>query len=48
MKHIIDKLYNTGSLERDKCCDAGYGLDFRTLVLQGSEDGYFTDERSTL
>lgn len=27
------------------CCAAGYELGFRTFVLQGGEDGYFTDER---
>ena len=27
------------------CCHAGYQLGFRTFVLQGGEDGYFTDER---
>lgn len=27
------------------CCQAGYALGFRTFVLQGGEDGYFTDER---
>ena len=27
------------------CCREGYGLGFRTFVLQGGEDGYFTDER---
>lgn len=27
------------------CCEAGYGLGFRTFVLQGGEDAYFTDER---
>lgn len=27
------------------CCHAGYNLGFRTFVLQGGEDGYFTDER---
>ncbi len=26
------------------CCDAGYPLGFRTFVLQGGEDGYYTDE----
>ena len=25
------------------CCDHGYTLGFRTFVLQGGEDGYFTD-----
>lgn len=27
------------------CCAKGYELGFRTFVLQGGEDGYFTDER---
>lgn len=27
------------------CCKRGYELGFRTFVLQGGEDGYFTDER---
>lgn len=27
------------------CCRAGYELGFRTFVLQGGEDPYFTDER---
>ncbi len=26
------------------CCDEGYDLGFRTFVLQGGEDPYFTDE----
>ncbi len=26
------------------CCEEGYGLGFRTFVLQGGEDKYFTDE----
>ncbi len=25
------------------CCEEGYNLGFRTFVLQGGEDGYFTD-----
>ena len=28
-----------------QCCDIGYELGFRTFVLQGGEDGYYTDER---
>ena len=28
-------------------CDEGYGLGFRTFVLQGGEDGHFTDDRLT-
>lgn len=27
------------------CCHIGYKLGFRTFVLQGGEDGYFTDKR---
>lgn len=27
------------------CCEKGYALGYRTFVLQGGEDGYFTDER---
>lgn len=27
------------------CCKAGYGLGFRTFVLQGGEDPWFTDRR---
>lgn len=27
------------------CCASGYALGFRTFVLQGGEDGYYTDER---
>ena len=26
------------------CCEEGYALDFRTFVLQGGEDGFFTDQ----
>lgn len=28
-----------------ECCREGYELGFRTFVLQGGEDGYYTDER---
>ncbi|MBQ7061754.1 MAG: [Bacteroidales bacterium] len=27
------------------CCKQGYGLGFRTFVMQGGEDGWFDDER---
>ena len=27
------------------CCDEGYELGFRTFVLQGGEDSFFTDEK---
>ncbi len=26
------------------CCEKGYALGFRTFVLQGGEDGFFSDE----
>ena len=29
------------------CCREGYELGFRTFVLQGGEDGYYTDEKLT-
>lgn len=29
------------------CCESGYELGYRTFVLQGGEDPYFTDERMT-
>lgn len=35
-------------LEKDTilaCCTRGYELGYRTFVLQGGEDGYFSDER---
>jgi len=28
-----------------ECCKSGYELGFRTFVLQGGEDGYFTDDK---
>lgn len=28
-----------------ECCDKGYELGFRTFVLQGGEDPYYTDEK---
>jgi len=28
-----------------ECCSVGYELGFRTFVLQGGEDGFFTDEK---
>lgn len=28
-----------------ECCEMGYGLGFRTFVLQGGEDGWFTQEK---
>ena len=37
-------------LDRDQilsCCREGYALGYRTFVLQGGEDPYFTDERLT-
>ncbi len=37
--------YRLSKEEILSCCDEGYGLGFRTFVLQGGEDPYFTDER---
>jgi biotin synthase len=28
-----------------ECCSLGYELGFRTFVLQGGEDGYYTDKK---
>ena len=28
-----------------ECCETGYGLGFRTFVLQGGEDGWFSQEK---
>jgi len=28
-----------------QCCEEGYALGFRTFVLQGGEDAYYTDEK---
>ena len=30
------------------CCDEGYALGYRTFVLQGGDDPYFTDDRLAL
>ncbi|MEG1412384.1 MAG: [FeFe] hydrogenase H-cluster radical SAM maturase HydE [Acidaminococcaceae bacterium] len=35
--------YRLTQAEILECCDQGYALGFRTFVLQGGEDGYFTD-----
>lgn len=39
------KRYRLSKKEILSCCKIGYELGFRTFVLQGGEDGYFTDER---
>lgn len=36
--------YRLSDEEILSCCREGYALGFRTFVLQGGEDGYFTDE----
>ncbi len=36
--------YRLTSDEILECCKAGYELGFRTFVMQGGEDGYFTDD----
>lgn len=37
--------YRLTQTEIMECCAIGYDLGFRTFVLQGGEDPYFTDER---
>ena len=37
--------YRLSEEEILSCCDVGYELGFRTFVLQGGEDPYYTDER---
>lgn len=37
--------YRLSKEEILSCCETGYELGFRTFVLQGGEDPYFTDER---
>lgn len=37
--------YRLTSEEIMECCAHGYKLGFRTFVLQGGEDGYFSDEK---
>ncbi len=41
------KRYRLSREEILDCCENGYGLGFRTFVLQGGEDPFFTDERMT-
>ncbi len=37
--------YRLSEEEIMDCCKSGYGLGFRTFVLQSGEDPYYTDER---
>ncbi len=37
--------YHLSKEEIMSCCKIGYELGFRTFVLQGGEDAYYTDER---
>ena len=36
--------YRLSEEEILSCCENGYALGFRTFVLQGGEDGYYTDD----
>jgi biotin synthase len=38
------KRYRLNGEQILSCCDEGYALGFRTFVLQGGEDPYYTDE----
>lgn len=42
--NIKAQRYRLTDEEIIECADEGYGLGFRTFVLQGGEDPYFTDE----
>lgn len=37
--------YRLNKEEIFECCEEGYSLGFRTFVLQGGEDPYYTDDR---
>ena len=39
------KRYRLSEEEILSCCENGYGLGFRTFVLQGGEDPFYTDDR---
>ena len=44
-----NEIFSRGLIEicnicRNNCAEEGYGLGFRTFVLQGGEDGYYTDD----
>ena len=39
------KRYRLTKTDIFSCCKSGYELGFRTFVLQGGEDGYFSDAR---
>ncbi len=42
--HRAVERYRLSKDEVLACCDAGYALGYRTFVLQGGEDPYFTDD----
>lgn len=42
--NVRAKRYRLSKEEILSCCDKGYALGFRTFVLQGGEDAYFTTE----
>ena len=39
------KRYRLSEEDILSCCGTGYELGFRTFVLQGGEDGFYTDEK---
>ena len=47
MGDIVKEAKEQGMTEEEiyECCATGYKLGFRTFVMQGGEDGWFTDER---
>jgi len=42
--NINSQRYRLNKEDILKCCDAGYDLGFRTFVMQGGEDNFFSDD----
>lgn len=45
--NVSAQRYRLTKYEIMECCRDGYSLGFRTFVLQGGEDGYYTDDIMT-
>ncbi len=43
--NLVAERYRLSKEQILDCCATGYELGFRTFVLQGGEDGYYTDEK---
>lgn len=42
--HVVER-YRLSKEDILNCCEQGYALGYRTFVLQGGEDPYYTDDR---